>query len=121
MSKISKKWWNTAEAYKYFAQGFGNLDFSDEAAQNMYNYESQGKPLIKYNELQENGMYNGYAVGKHWMDVTLTMWKEDISDGILLKVELLEDSEIPTKVKEIVEKIEQGPRSKQLIKAALYG
>jgi hypothetical protein len=71
-----------SELYKLFARNMGTLDFSDEALLSMYNYESYGTPLSPK---------NGYAVGKQYLSLHVTMWKEDIAGGILWKFELYED------------------------------
>ncbi len=101
--KISKKYQKIAEAYRYFAKDFsGSADFSMNAQENMYSFETFGSPRIKYSEPDSTGMYNGYAIGKHWMDVTLAMWREDIHNGYLTKFEIINDDEIPNFVKNIV-------------------
>ena len=82
----SKRWKDSAEMYKYFSKGFGSLSFSDKAAKDMYDYESTGKPIFQYYDKRYNGKCNGYAVGKHWMDVNIAMWKEDMLSGMILKV-----------------------------------
>lgn len=100
--KISKKYGAITEAYKFFANDFsGSADFSEQAKRDMYSYETFGAPVRKYN-IMYNGQYNGYAIGKHWMDVTLAMWREDIIAGNLTKFELFNDNEIPEFVKNIV-------------------
>jgi hypothetical protein len=106
-AKVSKKWKETALMYKYFSKSLDSqyLDFSISSAEDMYNYESTGFPLIIYYEKNNNGLCNGYAVGKHFMDITLSMWKEDLKDGILKKYEILNDFEVPEKLKEIVRNI----------------
>jgi hypothetical protein len=38
---------------------------------------------------------NGYYIGKRWMTVTLSMWKEDIANGLLFKSELYSDNYFP--------------------------
>lgn len=70
--------------YKYFAKNY-NLDWSDEAMFEMYDNESSGIPF------KNNPWKNGYYVGKHWLDVTLSMWKRDIKEGLLFSFELYED------------------------------
>jgi len=55
-------------------------DYSEEAAKEMFLRESQGKGTVKSD--------NGYALGKKWMDVTITLWKEDIREGLLTRIEL---------------------------------
>lgn len=83
----TRKWWRIAEIYKRFATESG-LDFSDDAAVEMYRFESAGKGDLR------NGLFggklNGYAIGKHWMDVTIKMWREDIASGLLFRHELEE-------------------------------
>lgn len=101
--KISKKYNNIAEAYRYFC-GNLNADFSESAMKDMYSYETFGHPKIKYDQLY-NGNYNGFAVGKHWMDVTISMWLEDLKSGNLTKYELYSDASIPEFVKNIVNKL----------------
>ena len=100
--RISKKYAPIVEAYLYFSKGFESADFSEQAKLDFYLYESTGTPRIKYSELQSNGMYNGYAIGKHMMDVTLSMWREDILCGNLIKFEIYSDNEIPDFIKSIV-------------------
>lgn len=73
-----------------------SYDYSEEAAFRQYFHESTGS---RYDdepvglEQQSNGKYNGYSVGKHWMDVTLTNWLKDIMDGLLFIEELYTDPE----------------------------
>ena len=104
--KVSKKYHKIAEAYQYFC-GNMDADFSEQAKLDMFCYESFGKPVVKYDIPQSNGQYNGYAVGKHWMDVTIAMWIEDLNNGsrVISKHELLNDPEIPDFIKTIIRKI----------------
>jgi hypothetical protein len=106
--KPSKKWMATAKVYVFFAKAydFECADFSDEAALKMYQAESLGGSYkFSYHE-KFNGNFNGYALGKHFMDLQLKMWKEDIIDGILLKRELIfDDSDIQEFVDKFVETI----------------
>lgn len=41
--------------------------------------------------VQPDPAHNRYAAGKRNMDATVSMWREDIGDGMLLKYELHED------------------------------
>jgi hypothetical protein len=60
-----------AEIYKMFASEWENvLDFSDEQT-------------------------NGYMHGKKWLNLNVTMWKEDIEKGLLFVHELYEDPKFP--------------------------
>lgn len=92
-----------AKTYKYFVGDMENLDFSNKAKIDMFGYESGGKPDVHFNA-KYNGRYNGYAVGKHWMDVTLAMWREDVAKGLLTKHELYNDDDVPEVIKEMVSK-----------------
>lgn len=75
-----------AEIYRRFATESG-LDFSDEAAEEMYLFETTGKGDLQLG-LFAGQQANGFAVGKRWMDVTVKMWKADIRGGILWRHEL---------------------------------
>lgn len=79
-----------ADLYKRFGYNEA-FDYSDKALFDMYSFESTGLPKIDYSLPGPNGKCNGYAVGKHWMDVTVAMWLEDIRKGLLFKFELQED------------------------------
>lgn len=52
----------------------------------MFNSESYGT------KVQQN---NGYLVGKHWLNVTVSCWKEDILLGTLFVKELYDDENFP--------------------------
>lgn len=82
--KPSKKWLRMATLYRRFAIDFKFADFSDEAAADMFAWESQGVPI-------PNNIENGFAMGKKWMDVTISAWLEDIKKGLLFAQELLDD------------------------------
>jgi hypothetical protein len=73
--------------YRHFGGDDEKLDYSEEAAHEMYRFETTGKGNLKMG-LFTGDRYNGYAVGKHWMDVTIKMWLQDIRDGILYIEEL---------------------------------
>lgn len=60
--KPSRKWRRIAEIYKRFATEDG-LDFSDNAAEEMYLFESTGNGDLRVGLFV--GKSNGYAVGKH--------------------------------------------------------
>ena len=78
-----------AEMYKRFAIDEPGMDFSEEAAQAMFDYESEGHGDLSLSIFSNTR--NGYAIGKHWMDVTISMWKEDLVFGTLTKQELIQD------------------------------
>lgn len=76
-----------AELYKVFASDWKHLyDFSDEALIELYNVESYGGKVSDT---------NGYALGKKWLNVHVSMWREDIESGILFKSELYSDNKFP--------------------------
>jgi len=63
------------------------LDFSDKSMIELYNYESYGG-----NPCSQK---NGYMHGKKWLNLNVSMWKEDIEAGNLFKYELYEDPKFP--------------------------
>jgi len=76
-----------AEIYRIFAKDWEHvLDFSDDALLQLYNHESYG------GRIDSN---NGYAHGKKYLNLHVTMWKEDIAKGLLFKHELYEDNVFP--------------------------
>jgi hypothetical protein len=83
--KPTKNWWKMADIYRRFAKDWPNVDFSEEAANAMFAYESRGIPL------PQNTKTNGFVLGKKWMDVTIEMWLEDIKNELLFAHELLDD------------------------------
>lgn len=77
-----------SEIYRYFGrpEDHPSLDFSDEAMINLYNHESYGTSLSEK---------NGFAVGKKFLNLQVTMWREDLRRGWLAKFELYEDPNLP--------------------------
>lgn len=76
-----------AELYKMFANDWKHvLDFSDEAMIELFNAESYGTSVSNN---------NGYAHGKKWLNLNVSMWKEDIELGLLRVHELYEDPKFP--------------------------
>lgn len=71
--------------YRLEEDGF---DWSDEAFLELDAFESRGEPL-RPRAFPEP--HNGYLWAKKAMDITITMWKEDIRDKLLLPSELLKD------------------------------
>lgn len=91
-AKISAKWRKMQSLYRHFASDFVNLDFSEDAAREMYLWESQGLGNLAHDAFgRKNGRPNGYAVGKGWMNVQIASWREDINAGLLAPFELYED------------------------------
>lgn len=62
------------------------MDFSQQALEAMYLYESEGG--------QRPAADNGYAQGKKMMGVTVSMWREDLW-VTLHPQELYEDPDLP--------------------------
>ncbi len=75
-----------SELYLLFGSDKGSLDFSDEALLSLYNHESYGTSLSPK---------NGFAVGKQYLNLQVTMWREDLRRGWLFKHELYEDGRFP--------------------------
>lgn len=62
------------------------LDFSDESLLELYNNESYGGPIKQT---------NGFMHGKKWLNLNVSMWKEDIERGNLFVWELYGDPKFP--------------------------
>jgi hypothetical protein len=63
-----------------------HLDFSDDMLLEMYQAESVGGDCH-----HRNGFYHG----KKFMDVSVKMWREDMSKGTLFLCELYDDPLLP--------------------------
>jgi hypothetical protein len=80
-----------AEVYKLFGTSIPDMDYSEEAAVEMYQFESQGIGDLKQGLFSDSSRkHNGYAVGKHWMDAQVKMWIQGLNDGIIFAWELYE-------------------------------
>ena len=92
----STRWEQQAVLYHHFAQDerADTLDFSEEAAEAMYRFETFGDGPNPYG-LWHEGKMNGYAVGKRWLNWHLSEWKEAVAIGLLTKNELANDLTIP--------------------------
>ena len=76
-----------SEIYRMFSNDWKDvLDYSNEMLLELYNSESYGGRCSS-----KNGFYHG----KKWLSVNVTMWKEDIKQGLLFKQELYNDSKFP--------------------------
>ena len=76
-----------SELYRFFAKDWAHvLDFSDEALLELYNYESYGGTVSQK---------NGFMHGKKWLNLNVTMWKEDMEKGLFFKKELYDDPNYP--------------------------
>lgn len=91
--KISEKWRKHAELYKIFSLENINYDWSEEAALEMYIFETYGRGgLDSQNVLfLNNSRPNGFLDGKKWLNVQVAAWREDISRGLLHPNDLYED------------------------------
>lgn len=95
--KISTKFISMSNIYKLFCDKKTTcLDFSRRSLEDQYSFESTGSPRVCYSDKNEDGLFNGYAVGKHLMDVTIAMWLEDIESNILTKYDLMVDLTFPS-------------------------
>jgi hypothetical protein len=84
---LSGKYRRMAELYRHFARDMSTkLDFSEEAEVSLFNHESYGTPLTPN---------NGFAVGKQYLNLQVTMWREDLRRGWIFKHELYEDENYP--------------------------
>lgn len=76
-----------AALYRHFGGQMGErLEFDDNALLSLYNHESYGTALSER---------NGYAVGKRYLNLQVTAWKEMLREGTLAKFELYEDPSYP--------------------------
>lgn len=95
MSVPTRRWWKMAALYRQFASDANaDLDFSDEAARAMFDFESTGQGNLDA-VIFTKDTPNGYAVGKQRMNVTVASWREDIPRGLLFPREL--DTDFPAK------------------------
>lgn len=85
---FSKRQRERQKRYKRGQLESDGFDWSDEAFLEFDDYESRGAPL---RERSFGEPHNGYDWAKRMMDVTITMWKEDVRAGLLLPDELLAD------------------------------
>ena len=76
--------------YRFFGGESERLDYSEESVQEMFLWESHGIGELKICLFNDERV-NGYMVGKHWMDVTVKLWREDIRKGMLLRNELYDE------------------------------
>ena len=71
------------EVYRLFSKDWEHcLNFDDDMMVELYYSESYG------DEVSDK---NGYYIGKRYLNLTVTMWKEDIQKGLLRKQELYDD------------------------------
>lgn len=95
---VTGKFKRMCKVYELFSEPWRNTHrYDDEMIVEMFNFES-----LSHLFLDERGnrkdpcIQNGYWLGKKWLNVTINMWKEDLSKGYLFKHELYQDSKFPT-------------------------
>lgn len=66
--------------YLWCARQYNNLDSSNDALYEAYQYETKG--------IQIDNPRNAYLIGKRYLNLNIQMWREDIKKGYLLKEEL---------------------------------
>lgn len=97
MVKMPRRFKRMCEVYKIFASDW-HCDFSESAMLEMYEFETFGKgdiDLTGFNTIGKKA--NGYAVGKKWLNVSVTGWLDNIEKfGWAYEIsELNKDQEIP--------------------------
>lgn len=95
---ITKPFKQMAEVYKVFAKDWKHVcNFGPVSLDQAFKAETYGREHKRsYSKKMGNGRLNGFLVGKHWMDVTLAQWKEDIPQGMLFKYELYREGQFPS-------------------------
>ena len=85
---MKNKYRKTLAKYRLMVEGWPDaaLDFSDEAAMIMHDWESLGGPLPPDN--------NGFRIGKEKLDLQITMWRDEIAAGRLFVFELRADQSL---------------------------
>lgn len=75
--RITKKYRETLKLYAHFGRDAVDLDFSEEAALELFVWESLGKK--KYVEVygrEETGKNNGLKYAKWALSITIALWRE---------------------------------------------
>lgn len=85
LSGISKKYALRAANYRRSArsQGVRGLDFSEASLRGLHAWESRGVGKVDKSK-------NGYAYGKWIVDLSVSMWVEDLRAGNVCKHEFLQ-------------------------------
>jgi hypothetical protein len=88
MASVSARYRRMADVYRVFARHWAHvLDFSESALAAMHAHESRGEPI--------EGS-NGFEVGKKYLNLTVSLWRQDLATGLLFKHELYADPLFPT-------------------------
>lgn len=73
--------------YEHFSLPWKHLcEYGSDAMLELYYSESYGDPVSPT---------NGYYLGKKQLNITVSMWKEDIARGLLFTKELYDDPNLP--------------------------
>jgi len=85
LNGISKRYALRAAHYRRTAksQGVSRLDFSEAALRELFDWESRGIGSVDKGK-------NGYAYGKWCVDLSVSMWVEDLRNGYFCKAEFLQ-------------------------------
>jgi len=85
LPRVSPRYALRAALYRRVARGQGvtGLDFSEAALRQLYDFESRGIGSV-------DKARNGYAYGKWCVDLSVSMWVEDIQAGNACKAEFLQ-------------------------------
>ena len=85
LNGISKKYALRAAHYRRVArsQAVAGLAFDEDALRELYDWESRGVGSVDKSK-------NGFAYGKWCVDLSVSMWIEDILKGDFCKAEFLE-------------------------------
>ncbi len=93
---ISDEWLIVSKVYAHFIPSGIRVDLSEEALWQAYIYETKGVGEGSLSIFSSAGVYNGYIVGKRYLDVTLSMWQDDIQEGLITKWEIINEITDPT-------------------------
>lgn len=85
---VKRSYLRLASVYRRFCGRNEQLDFSEQALLDCYLHESRGLAIKKYYGT-ESHKNNGYVIGKWAKDISVTTWKEDITNGYLCKAEFI--------------------------------
>lgn len=78
---MTKRFIKMCEVYKIFADDY--CDFSQDAMKAMYEFETFGKGSISIDGFNTSGLNpNGYAVGKKFLNITVSMWMDELKPFI---------------------------------------
>lgn len=95
--KISKSWLKRADYYQDLGRTVGHLDFSNQAQEEMYVYETLGSAEFKRRyQASQPAQDNGYLAGKRMHDLNRTFWREGLAEHTLNPIELIAAANLPS-------------------------